>query len=210
MTELAAAYLADNFFHQPSLAGYKEVREATDKLECWEAVRTCLLEYLRTGKRPVASAMDTSPAWPLPRPEVSWPSSEKGHWRTEFPLFSLLIDIAILENRLDDAVRMNAERPRSHYSSMDIDLTVAQAVSASHPQIALDIWRRKVESLIAQVKPKAYETAAGYLLQMRKVYQATKRKNEWKALLADLRTRHKPKRRLMEELDLLEKPVRLV
>jgi hypothetical protein len=34
--------------------------------------------------------------------------------------------------------------------------------------------------------------------------------DEWKALLADLRKRHKPKRRLMEELDALEKVVRLV
>ena len=210
MPELAAAYLADNFFHQPSIAGFKEVREAAEKLECWEEVRACLLEYLRTGKRPDASVMDTAPAWPLPSPEVSWPPSGKGHWRTQFPLFSLLINIAILENRLDDAVRLNAERPRDQYSSMDIDLTVAQAVSVSHPQVALDVWQRKVESLIAQVKPKAYETAAGYLLQMRKVYQTTKRMNEWKALLADLRARHKPKRRLMEELDLLEKPVRLV
>lgn len=212
MPKLAAAYLADTFFNQPNVAGFKEVREATEKLGCWEAVRACVLEHLQTGKRPATSALDTDHAWPLPRPEVSWPLFEARHWRTKFPLFSLLIDIAILENRLEDAIRLNAERPRNHYSSidMDIDLTVAQAVSASHPQIALDIWRRKVESLIAQVKPKAYETAAGYLTQMRKVFQTTKRVDEWKALLADLRKRHKPKRRLMEELDALEKVVRLV
>ncbi|MDP3430211.1 MAG: SWIM zinc finger family protein [Desulfomicrobium sp.] len=212
MPELAAAYLADTFFKQPNIAGFKDTREAAEKLGCWEAVRACLLKHLQTGKRPDTSVMDTADAWPLPRPEVSWPLSGTGHWRTQFPLFSLLIDIAILENRLDDAVRLNAERPRNRYSSvdMDMDLTVAQAVSTSHPQVALDIWRRKVESLIAQVKPKAYETAAGYLTQMRKVFQATKRMDEWKALLADLRKRHKPKRRLMEELDLLEKPVRLV
>ncbi len=117
MPELAAAYLADTFFKQPNIAGFKDKREATEKLECWEAVRACLLNHLQTGKRPDTSAMDTADAWPLPRPEVSWPLCGTEHWRTQFPLFSLLIDIAILENRLDDAVRLNAERPRNRYSS---------------------------------------------------------------------------------------------
>ena len=209
MPELAAAYLADTFFLQPGTVSFKEVREATEKLECWDAVRACILDHLQTGKRPYIAG-NASTAWPLPRPEVSWPVPGTRQSHKQFPKFSLLIEIAILEKRLDDAVRLNTERPRDRYDSMYTDLTVANAVSASHPQVALDIWRRKAESLIAQVKPKAYEEATEYLVRMRKVFQATKRMEEWKALLADLRKRHKPKRRLMAELDMLEKPVRLV
>lgn len=207
---LAAAYLADTFFEQPNARKFAELRAATEKLGYWETVRMCLLDHLTSGNRPDIPDKDNASLWPLPQPEVSWPLVKNRTWRRQFPDFSLLIEIAIQENRLEDAIRLNIERPRDAYSSMSLDLTVAHAVSASHPQVALDIWRRKAESLIAQVKPKAYEEAAEYLIRMRKIFQATKRMPEWKALLADLRKRHKPKRRLMEELDALEKVVRLV
>jgi len=71
----------------------------------------------------------------------------------------------------------------------------------SHPLTALDIWRFIVDGLIAQVKPKAYEEAAGYLRRMYKVYQATRRLPDWQNLLLELRKEHKAKRRLMEVLD---------
>jgi len=58
-----------------------------------------------------------------------------------------------------------------------------------------------VDGLIAQVKPKAYEEAACYLLPMYKVYQTTKRLADWQSLLGELRKQHKAKRRLMEVLD---------
>ena len=61
------------------------------------------------------------------------------------------------------------------------------------------------DRLIGQVKPKAYQEAAGYLRQMRQVYERTGRFTDWKALLASLRAQHKAKRRLMEVLDGLEK-----
>jgi len=50
---------------------------------------------------------------------------------------------------------------------MYLDLTVVHDVSASHPQLALDIWRKEDESLIAQVKPTTYEEAAEYLTKQK-------------------------------------------
>jgi hypothetical protein len=38
----------------------------------------------------------------------------------------------------------------------ETDKKVAQAVANTHPDLALAIWEDMVDSLIAQVKPKAY------------------------------------------------------
>lgn len=81
--------------------------------------------------------------------------------------------------------------------------------AVQNPDLRIDAGRGLVE-IVAQVKPKAYEQAAEYLRMMRKVFQKTKAMNDWNALLADLRKRHKAKRRLMQELDTLDKAVRLV
>ena len=80
---------------------------------------------------------------------------------------------------------------------------VAKAVAKSHPGVALEIWRGLVDGLIAQVKPKSYVEAGGYLRLMHKVYEAGNRQGEWLALLAELRRIHKAKRRLLEVLDAL-------
>ena len=82
---------------------------------------------------------------------------------------------------------------------------MAQAVADTHPDLALAIWKDIVNSLIDQVKPKAYEEAAVYLRFMKKVYSRNHRLEDWQALLVGLRSRHKAKRRLIGVLDTLSK-----
>jgi len=208
--DMVAACTADLFFTHSSMRNYVQLRTEAEKIGCWEAVRPLVLIFLQTGARPEDPSIESDIPWPLPEPEVKWPVPLRRRSQDHFPNFHLLIEIAILEKRLDDAVRLNAERPRTAPCDRSLDLSVAEAVAKSHPQTALDIWRREVEWLIAQVKPRAYEQAAEYLRMMRKIFQKTKRMNDWNALLADLRKRHKAKRRLMQELDTLDKVVRLV
>ena len=71
------------------------------------------------------------------------------------------------------------------------------------PQVALDIWHDIVDELIGQVKPKAYEEAAGYPLLMEKVYSRNERLAVWQALLVELREKHKRKLGLIGTLDSL-------
>lgn len=208
--DMVAACTADLFFTHSSERNYVELRTEAKKIGCWDAVRPLALIFLQTGARPDDSSIESDNPWPLPEPEVKWPGPLRRRWQDHFPNYPILIEIAILEKRLDDAVRLNAERPRTAPCDRSLDLTVAEAVATSHPQTALDIWRREVEWLIAQVKPKAYEQAVEYLRLMRKVFHKTKRMNDWNTLLADLRKRHKAKRRLMQELGTLDKAVRLV
>ncbi len=202
--DLVAAYRAQDFFDRPSSMSFSELRKASDKAKCWPAVRTAILEYLETGKHPARAGQKRgNTAWPLPVPEVERPAAKKRGGYQRFPDLDTLIDIAILEKRLDDTVALYQRLCGSKRWHSETDKTVAQAVANSHPDVALDIWRDIVNGLISQVKPKAYEAAAVYLRLMEKVYRRNHRLVEWQALLTGLRQQHKAKRRLIGELDAL-------
>lgn len=198
---LAAAYRAEDFFARPSIDGYQQLRKSAEKVKGWETVREGALAYLRTGSY---SDCRGKP-WPLPAPEVRRPKTEDKYRRQSFPDLEMLIEIAILEKRNDDAVLLYQELNKTRRWGREIDKQLAKAVSGSHPQIALQIWKAIADNLIAQVKPRAYEEAAGYLKLMHKLYEGTGRTTDWQRLLLDLRVQHKAKRRLMEVLDDLEK-----
>ena len=117
----------------------------------------------------------------------------------------MLIEIAITEKRFDDVVDLYQRLRKTKRWGWETDNTVAHAVANTHPDLALAIWEDIVDSLIAQVKPKAYEEAAVYLRFMKKVYTRNQRLDNWQKLLNRLRREHKAKRRLMGVLDTLSK-----
>jgi len=144
-------------------------------------------------------------AWLLPEPEVSR-SESRGKIRLQsFPNREILIEISLLQQRHDDAVALYRALAKTKCWGWGIEERLARDVAGSHPEVALQIWRSIADRLIGQVKPKAYQEAAGYLRQMRKVYEQSGRLADWKALLTSLCVEHKAKRRLMEVLDGLEK-----
>lgn len=201
--DLAAAYRAEGFFESVSRKTFVDLRNAAEKAKVWPAVRKCVLRYLETGQRPERVDSGKSAVWPLPKPEVMRPRNKAAARYERFPALDTLIDIAILEERLDDVVALYKDLRKTKRWGWETDKTVAAAVAESHPQIAIDIWRSVVDSLIGQVKPKAYEEAAGYLRRMCKVFQEQNRTSDWQSLLSKLRREHKAKRRLMEVLDSL-------
>jgi uncharacterized Zn finger protein len=201
---LVAAYRADDFFERPSSAAYVELLKAAEQGAFWPPVREGVLRYLESGRRPDPDiAGQPSKLWPLPTPEVRAPRARLAQGNGPFPALGMLIDIAILEKRFDDVVALYGTLRKTKRWGLETDRTVADAVVATHPQAALDIWRFIVDSLIAQVKPKSYEEAAVYLRRMRQVFRESRRDAEWGDLLGELRREHKPKRRLLEVLDAL-------
>ena len=203
--ELVAAHRAEEFFYRPRLESYKELRQATESLACWPAVRVGALAYLEKGKRPDLPARKGDPVfWPLSEPEVRYPAEKPQSRRDRFPDRATLIDIAIFEKRFDDVVALYQAMAKEPFgTSRDVDQNVAKAVAKTHPDVALAIWRRLIDALIAQVKPRAYVEAGGFLRMMCRVFADSKRQAEWNTLLADLRRTHKAKRRLLEVLDSL-------
>lgn len=200
--DLAAAYRAQDFFDSPSSKSYRELHKAAENAKCWPPVRIAILDYLETG-RLLALVAQTggNTGWPLPLPEVAPPASKKRRDYRKFPDLDTLIDIAILEQRLDDTVALHQRLRKNCWHSAATDKAVADAVAGSHPEVALKIWRGIVDALIKQVKPKAYAAAAVYLRRIEKVYRRSNRVADWQALLINLRKTHKAKRRLMGELD---------
>jgi uncharacterized Zn finger protein len=204
--DLVATYRAQDFFARPSSTSYNELRKAAGKAKCWQAVRTAALHYLETGQRPASGRQKgTCSGWPLPAPEVEPPTTRMRGDHQRFPDLTTLIDIGIMEKRIDDVVELYQRLRKTKRWGWETDKTVAQAVVDTHPDLALGIWQDIVDGLIGQVKPKAYVEAAIYLRFMKKVYTQNNRLEDWRELLEGLRRKHKAKRRLMEVLDTLAK-----
>jgi len=203
--DLVTTYRAQDFFDRPSSTNYNELHKAAEKAKCWPAVRDAVLHYLDTGQHPISSGQKVKKNdWPLPPPEVEPPTTKK-QGRHRFPDLEMLIEIAITEKRFDDVVDLYQRLRKTKQWGWETDKTVAHAVANTHPDLALAIWEDIVDSLIAQVKPKAYEEAAVYLRFMKKVYTRNQRLDNWQKLLNRLRREHKAKRRLMGMLDTLSK-----
>jgi uncharacterized Zn finger protein len=203
-SDLVAAYRAQDFFEHPTLETYKELRRTAEKAGCWPMVRDAAFAYLESGQRPDLPAKGGKATdWPLPEPEVGWPQVKERRGYRPFPNRETLIDIAIAEKRFDDVVTLFCALREKNRAGTHLGQTVAKAVAPTHPEIALTIWRDLVDGLIAEVKPRAYVEAGGYLRLMHKLYESGNRQAEWQALVTELRRAHKAKRRLLEVLDTL-------
>jgi len=198
--ELVAAYRARDFFACPGLNNYRELRKACEEVGCWPVVHAASMDFLEQGQRP--DQPEGKKEWPLPAPEVDEGKVSGG--RPDFPIYGVLIDIAIHEKRLDDVVALHAQQKSRDRWSTGKDQEVARAVAASHPDVALAIWHKLALNQIDRVKPAAYTVAAGYLGKMRQVYQQTGQPAKWQQLITSMRTEHKRKSRLLEVLDSLE------
>ena len=205
-----AAYRAWEFFQQPGLHTYVNLEQDAAPLNLWPALREAALSFLESGVRPdlpapagrKTAAHSAQKDWPLPPLEI--PDIPPRPARGQGPDAGSLVDIALHEKRHDDAIRWLEAMHTKHFEYPSRALTIAQAVQDTHPDVAVAIWKNQAEKRIAEVKPAAYEQAAGYLRLVREVYARTGRQGNWNAYLAGLRSQHKPKRKLMEILDTLE------
>ena len=168
----------------------------------WEPVRKGVLRWLETGARPdipVAPAHQAiqakgnrrkgGPSRPLSSPQNNWPLPDTGLRRARtgnvyasWPKTRVLIQIAILKKRNDDALAWYARVPkRDAYGwgygyGGGLGGVVAEAVKETHPDAALDIWREMSEGEIVRVNPAAYDVAGAYLEKMKKVYARLSRR----------------------------------
>jgi len=151
-TELVAAYRAQDFFLHPTVETFKELRKSLDKNPLWPKLREQALAYLEGGQRPdLPGKKGVAADWPLPAPEVAFPL-DKGRGLPGSRIGSL-IDIAILEKRLDEVVRLYEAAKKNKTDGGQLGERVAQAVAKTHPELSLSIWRAKVDGLIALQAP---------------------------------------------------------
>jgi uncharacterized Zn finger protein len=191
-----AALRADDFFINPSLATFQELKVAAKKSKAWDKVKPAVLNYLETGKIPLSGS-----SWPLPEADVP---KAKERRPKQFPIIGTLIDIAIAEKRPDEVIHWYDQRkPRKFLWgwSDSRDDKVARAIADRYPDRAVAIWKKMAGNLIAEVKPKAYEKAAVYLGKIQRVLKKKKKNKEWQKYILEIRHEHARKRKLLEILD---------
>lgn len=191
-----AAFKAEDFFYEPTLQKFQELRKAAQKAKVWQAVEIEARKYLEMGVRP-----NKSPAWPLPVCEI--PLIETRN-KQAFPQIDTLIDLAIAEKDAQKVLYWYDRKKTDRYHwGFHQDEQVAQAVVEEYPDRAIAIWKNIAERLIAETKPKSYGAAALYLRKIGKTLTNLNRKKEWQTYTAQLRQQNIRKIRFIEILDSL-------
>lgn len=203
-----AAHAAYKFFAQPSQKGFEELMQAATQAGCQNKVREFALHFLETGVSPVRNK-----EWPLPTPDYVQPMmlAAERHQRKESH-YGVLIDITIAEKCPQETLQwydaLAADQPNhggiGRWSPLaEYGNRVAEAVSESHPERALEIYHRRVSENLVEAKKHAYEAVISYLRKMRPIMKALDRENGWRQLVADIRLRHRNRPTFVEMLDRL-------
>jgi len=217
---IAAAHAAFGFFSHPSRDSFQNLLKAAAKEGCEDSIRGIALSFLETGASPLPSPGNVSAKsvenaeWPLPMPAYLLPllGNESRFRPAAGPHFDVLIDMAIADKRHADVLRwydaMSAGQKQrggiSWYGSGGYGDQVAAAVTESHPERSLAIYRQRVDDHLPHASASAYEAVAGYLRKIRPILQSLHREVEWNGLLADIRLRYKNRPKFMEILDKLD------
>jgi uncharacterized Zn finger protein len=200
-----ATFHAENLFTQPSLAALQSLLQAAERAGFGPVVRQAALHFLETGEPPqiVAGSARVS-TWPLPPSGLQLPRHAT---RMSFPQLDTLIALAIAEKRPEEVLgwydKAGQKIARGWGSEVSQD-QIGQAVAATHPERALEIWKRLAEAEIALTKPRAYEAAAGFLRKVRRLLERLGRDRDWQVYSAALRQANSRKRRFVEILDGLD------
>lgn len=198
-----AAVLVDDFFGNPSLDAFKELRKASEKAHASEPVRKAVLHFLETGKKPKHSPSD----WPLPDTGLS--KSERRR-SGDHPLTPVLIDIAIYEKRIVDVLKWydRYKKDEQGWFCDDLEDRVAGAIAHDHPDKAVGIWKGIAERYVSKTGVNFYIDGARYLRKVKSTMTKNREVKEWDMYLQQLKDANRRKRRLLEILDSLsEKPI---
>jgi uncharacterized Zn finger protein len=204
------ALIADEFFESPNLDDFKKLKQACEPLGLWLKVRSSLLAFIQSGTLPDPD-FDTE-QWPLPKPpltqlnynaNVRKPSSaNKMNRFVRKDNNTLMLDIALYEERISDAVAIYQAHPDEIYLSDKFALKVA----ADHPDAAANYYQKLAEKEISRGHKTAYQEAGKQLRKMRAVLEKHGRLNEWHEHIVKLQTEHKRKIRFMEVLERISVP----
>ncbi len=143
--------------------------------------------------------------WASLRPGLLSALEKQENWRA-------LLEIYLSEGEVGDALFALGELERtssktSYYgygwADATIQVRVAQAAEVAFPQEAIRLYQQAAEKLIDARGRDKYQEAAGYLSQVRLLYEKLGRQGDWHIYITRLRDNNKSLRALREELDTL-------
>jgi len=177
----------EELLEYPSLVNYEKLIKASINTKNEAEIRMWALNYLKTGNLNL-------------REDKKVVEKPKRNRSSNFPVYNVLIDIAEREKDADSVLYWYKEVCKRGIGDFGGNAQVALVIADKYPDEALKIWQGLAESHIALTKPAAYETAIGYLKQVRKLYTNTNRKHEWESYLTILREANKKKTRFIQSL----------
>ncbi|GAN33135.1 MAG: SWIM zinc finger domain-containing protein [Candidatus Brocadia sp. AMX2] len=177
----------EEFLEYPCLKNYNKLIEAAVNTKSETTIRDWALQFLETGN------VHT-------RGDLKSPQKIKERYSKSFPAYDVLIDIADKEKDADKVLHWYRQSYAKDRWFSEKHVQVAHAIAGKYPDEALKIWCALAENQIALTKPSAYETAVGYLKQVRDIYRKTHRTKEWESYVAVLRESNKKKIRFIQSL----------
>jgi uncharacterized Zn finger protein len=208
-----AAFAAEAFFREPSSSGFERAMQAAKAVRLGKPVRAWLVQYLTTGRCPLARGFrwrksDPEP-WPLPATGLEVEpglADDDGTQSCE-----LLLKLAILEKRGADVLR-HWDRLRELEGAKGRDGRalggrrelgfVAEAIAKHAPERAIELWLEEAHSRIARRIASEYPLAVKALRSIRDLLLPQQRER-WEGLLRDFRDAYPRLRRLQAELNVL-------
>ncbi len=205
-----SSLLAEEYMEQPSIKTYEMLEEACGKVKVWPPVRQHILRFLETGNLPGTEGGKGGKAvldvWPLPETGLKIPQAK---YRTRFPKYSDLIEVAIYENipsivlHWYDLSQADPNGKQHDWNWPTGELRVARAIFGEFPDRAISIFKGCVENEIAQTNKNSYEAAVYHLSELGKLMEEKGRKGEWEAYTSELRQANSRKSRFLKTLDML-------
>lgn len=177
----ALEHSAQAFSARPTLESYRELATDAEALSAWEERRRWALSLLG-------------------RPEPDPPGTMR-HPSLQGRGCSELVRVLIWEGDADAAWQAANEGG----CTRDLWLKLADLRRAEHPEDAIDVYRRHVETVIAGKDKRAYAEAVRLIDEaMRALYVESGHPEDFGAYVEEVRTAHKPKRNLMKLMAGLE------
>jgi uncharacterized Zn finger protein len=174
------------FAARPFLAGYQLLKEHADRTRTWAAWRERALAQIR---QQAEQRITVSGAYGL--------SARGPESRSE------LVRVFLWEGDAGAAWREAQEGG----CAPDLWLQLAQTREAEHPAEALEVYRKQVDRILVDTGDRAYTEAVRLLPRLREMMSRVG--EDFAAYLADLRTTHKRRRKLLELIDRFERRVAL-
>lgn len=168
-----------SFSEQPSLQEYDRLKAHAERAKCWPVWRERALDYVRDGIEKNRKATPKSPYGPTVN-------------------HSLLVEIYLSEKHTEAAW----QEAQAGGCSSSLWLTLAERREKTHPEDALPIYKRHLDSTLAQTNNAAYETGVRLLKKIHSAMSRMGQEQMFAPYLAAVRTTYARKRnfvRLIEE-----------
>ena len=144
--------------------------------------------------------------WSILRPDLLATLEKQGKWGE---LISIYLNETEIRQALAALEQMERASSTSNYgygyntrsAPERYQIQVAKAAEEPYPDEAIQLYERMVERLINARGRENYQQAAGYLTQVKHLYEKQGREAEWNAYITTLRNKNKSLRALKEELE---------